>query len=144
MSVAVHSLVAADQIYQDIQSGKFILSGTFHSIRVPELPCTLPYQLNVYTALSGVTSKTKLEYRIVYSHAPEKVQSFDIEIAPPAQGTFTDFHVGLSPVTLLDSGKMELQLCDAYNQVLGNTYFIIESGSIQPAQGLKKILSDSI
>ncbi|AXG71102.1 hypothetical protein KORDIASMS9_03357 [Kordia sp. SMS9] len=65
MKYTVEALLLADNIYQDVSSRKFILSGLFHQINVPTLPFMLTSSFGIFVSISGFEGEIQLKLTII-------------------------------------------------------------------------------
>ena len=61
----ITSLTLADNIYQDHRTGKYILSGVYHQIDVPEIPYRLPFLLRAYCAFERPKNDCNIEFILI-------------------------------------------------------------------------------
>lgn len=61
----ITSLTLADNIYQDHRTGKYILSGVYHQIDVPEIPSRLPFSLRAYCAFERPNKDSSIEFIVI-------------------------------------------------------------------------------
>ena len=60
MSPRLQALLLADAVYQDLDSGKHVIAGTFARLFVPRFPGVLGHPVTAYCALTGVVDSVEL------------------------------------------------------------------------------------
>ena len=60
----LRSFVLAEAVYQEAQTGKKIIAGTFHNVISPKFPVVLPSAM-VYMALTGAHGTPNFQIRLV-------------------------------------------------------------------------------
>src|SRR4051794_11462667 len=61
----LQALLLADSIYQDRDSGKYVIAGTFHTVNVRGFPSMLGRSVGAFIALTGGTAEAELELSLV-------------------------------------------------------------------------------
>lgn len=70
----VQAILLADHVYQDRETGKYVVAGTFNQLRGQEFPCELVAPVQVFCALTSVSAPIAVSLRFV-SSADEVVMS---------------------------------------------------------------------
>ena len=65
MKYTIEALLLSDNIYQDVSTGKFILSGLFHQINVPTLPFMHTNPFGIFVSISGFEGSIQLNLKII-------------------------------------------------------------------------------
>ena len=63
----VQAVVLADHVYQDRETGKYVVAGTFNQLRGHEFPCELTTPVHLFCVLTSVSAPTAVSMRFVSS-----------------------------------------------------------------------------
>lgn len=128
MSPTLQALLVADHIYQDNGSGKYVIAGTFHQIKVPAFPTTLSRTVGVFVCVSGVEGDVDVGLEFLDSERGEvliRSSSFGFHCEDPALPV--EFAVEIPPLPLPRPGHYAMRLA-ANGIVLGEAPVIVERG----------------
>ena len=107
----VNALLLTDQLFQDIGSKKFVLSGVFHQINVPELPFVLQKTLGVFASVYGLKGKSVIQLRILDDiENMVLIETTEMEITSEEENDSLDFGIEFPPFEIFHSGYHYLEL----------------------------------
>ncbi len=110
MAAQLHAQLLADHVYRDADSGKFVLAGTFHHVRVAAFPSSLSAPPSVFVGISGVDRdvEVKLEFRT--SSGDVLLASHDLSVCCEDPTIPIEFALELPPLPLPGPGRFALAL----------------------------------
>lgn len=111
MSIKVNALLLADSIYQDISSGKFILSGIFYQVNVPNTPFIRQNSMGVFVSL--LTSKSDFHVQLKIINPDQKtvlIETNELNLINHDEETPILFGIEFPPFTIYNLGKHTLCL----------------------------------
>jgi hypothetical protein len=107
----LQALVAADHVYRDEGTGKYVIAGTFHQVNLEAFPATLGRTVGLFVALRGVDGEADVQFELV---GPESVEplmrSHDMRVACSDPDRTVEFAVELPPLPLPAPGRYALRL----------------------------------
>jgi hypothetical protein len=106
----VRAILLADQVYQDQQTGKFVIAGTFDQIFVPEFPGTHA-STSLYINLGDFHGTHQLIVRLVrLEDGFEMGNSGGVEIQQDDRARHAEFHVRLPPMEFDRAGPYAIEV----------------------------------
>lgn len=106
MSYQIEALLLADNIYQDVSSKKFILSGIFHQINTATLPFKLANSFGIFISVSNLTDLAKISIQIVDPTTNQSLAGIDaIEINGSNVNIPVTFGIEVPPFEIHNAGK---------------------------------------
>ncbi len=119
------SLVAAvlcDQAFQDVQTRKWVLAGTWNRLFAQKVPAHHP-NLSIYFALSGAAGTYRTELQLVHLGMEEKVIiSIPGEVTAPDRLLGLEFCFNIQGVVLPEYGKYAFRLIMAGQHITDRTF----------------------
>lgn len=110
-NLCVQALVLADMIYQDRDSGKYVLAGTFHQLNVPSLPCTFSRTIGLFISLLSVQGHTKIDVEFVDEHSDDVLmRTQSLEVVGHDQEAVVDFALEVPYLPLPHEGRYLFRL----------------------------------
>jgi hypothetical protein len=61
----LQAVVLADRVYQDRETGKHVVAGTFNEVTAHEFPCEYAVPVQLYCVLTGVSEPLSIAMRFV-------------------------------------------------------------------------------
>jgi hypothetical protein len=61
----VQAVVMADHVYQDRDTGKYVVAGTFHQLRASAFPCELTTPIHAFCVLTSVAAPIAVSMQLV-------------------------------------------------------------------------------
>ena len=111
MSYQIEALLMADNIYQDVSSKKFILSGLFHQINTSELPFILSCSFGIFISVSGLIGLSAIKFEIIDLTTNTSLASMSsIEINSPDATIPVCFGIEVPPFEIYNAGRHEVNL----------------------------------
>lgn len=107
----VNSLLLADRVYRDRESGKWVIAGVFSGLTAPSLPTRLD-EINVFFQLTNAPKSFDLHLRVEHAESGELM----FDYGGPMNTTRADplklieHHVRLMGVVFRSAGKYWIQL----------------------------------
>ena len=106
----VRAILLADQVYQDTQTGKFVIAGTFDQIFVPEFPGTHA-STSLYVNLSDFHGTHEMLVRLVrLEDGMEMGSSGVMEIEQEVRARHAEFNVRLPPMEFDRAGPYSIEV----------------------------------
>jgi hypothetical protein len=106
----VRAILLADQVYQDVQSGKFIIAGTFDQIHLHELPGAHG-SASLYVNLADFHGTHRLQVRLVrLEDGLEVCRSNEMPIEQADRARHAEFSVPLPPLEFERAGPYAIEL----------------------------------
>jgi len=107
----VNSLLIADRVYRDVDSGKWVIAGVFNRLKTPALPARLD-QLNVFFQLTNATRSFDLWLRIEHAESGEVMFEMGglMQVSPADPLRVIEHLVRLQDVLFRREGKYWIQL----------------------------------
>jgi len=106
----VRAILLADQVYQDQQTGKFVVAGTFDQIFVPEFPGTHG-STSLYINLGDFHGSHELGVRLIrLEDGFEMGNSGSLEIQQDDRARHAEFHVRLPPMEFDRAGPYSIEV----------------------------------
>ncbi|KAB8141287.1 hypothetical protein F8S13_19520 [Chloroflexia bacterium SDU3-3] len=120
-AVQLHALLLADHIYQDRESGKYVISGTFHQLNVAAFPATFPRTIGLFVSMSGLAGSTDIGISLVdVTTGDTLVSTQPLGIRCDSPDAVVSFGVELPPLLLPHAGCYHVQLA-VNGSVIGHT-----------------------
>lgn len=117
----LQALLAADHIYRDQDSGKYVVAGVFHQLNVAEFPTNFPRTIGIFVSIYGLTGKTDIDLEFIDSTNGEVLMSTDaMEIFCEDTNSPVEFAVEVPPLPLPHAGQYLFRLV-ADGTTLGST-----------------------
>ena len=107
----VNSLLIADRVYRDVDSGKWVIAGVFNRLKTPALPARLD-QLNVFFQLTNATRSFDLWLRSEHAESGEVMFEMGglMQVSPADPLRVIEHLVRLQDVLFRREGKYWIQL----------------------------------
>jgi len=106
----VRAILLADEVYQDLHTGKFIIAGTFDQIFVPEFPGTHA-STSLYINLGDFHGSHELAVRLVrLEDGFEMGRSGVIQIQQEDRARHEEFKVQLPPMEFERAGPYAIEV----------------------------------
>jgi hypothetical protein len=104
--INLQAILLADHIYQDKDTGKYVIAGTFHQLNVPSFPATLGKIVNVFISLTGLTGKAAINLEFVDASSGKQLMHMSsLEISCDSPDVSVDFAVEVPPLPLPNAGR---------------------------------------
>ncbi|HLW32765.1 MAG TPA: hypothetical protein VKX40_10925 [Aequorivita sp.] len=111
MECQIEALLLADNIYQDVSSKKFVLSGLFHQINTSELPFILSCSFGVFISVSGLIGLSTIKLEIIDITTKMCLASISsIEINSPDASIPVSFGIEVPPFEIYNAGRHIINL----------------------------------
>jgi hypothetical protein len=109
--IRLNALLLADQIYQDKDSGKYVVAGIFHQINVPGFPATLEKSVGLFVSLTGVSNDANVELTFVDpADGTVLMRNRSLRLTWDDADTPVQFALEIPPLPLPHPGQYRLQL----------------------------------
>jgi hypothetical protein len=109
--IRLNALLLADQIYQDRESGKYVVAGIFHQINVPGFPTTLERSVGLFVSLTGVSNDANVELTFVDpADGTVLMRNRSLRVTWDDAETPVEFALEIPPLPLPHPGRYRLQL----------------------------------
>jgi hypothetical protein len=123
------SLLAAvlcDQAYQDIQTRKWVLAGTWNRLFAHQLPAHHPH-LSIYFALGGAVGTYRTELQLLYLGIEEKViASIPGEVTAQDRLQGVEMCFNIQWVAFAEFGKYAFRLIMAGAHITDRTFDVLQ------------------
>jgi len=106
---SVNSLILADHVYRDGESGKWVIAGTFNNIFTNTLPIQYPL-MDVFFQITNVHQPVDLHLRIEQADSGRVVLDVGGPISSPSKLDVVEKKVSLMGFPLEQAGKYWVQL----------------------------------
>ncbi|MHC4939046.1 MAG: DUF6941 family protein [Planctomycetota bacterium] len=106
----VRAILLADEVYQDLQTGKFVIAGTFDQIVVPEFPGEHPSSA-LYVNLGDFHGSHELSVRLIrLDDGFEVGRSPVLQIEQDDRDRHEEFRLPLPPMQFDTEGPYALEV----------------------------------
>lgn len=107
----MQALLLADHIYRDVDTGKYVIAGTFHHLGVSAIPTAFGRSIGVFISLRGIEGKVQI--RLEWQNADQQevlMNTPSFEIACENPNLPVEFAIEVPPLPLPYSGHYLFRL----------------------------------
>ena len=122
-ALKLQALLLADFVYQDRDSGKYVIAGTFHAVNVAAFPATLGRSVGAFVVLTGRREGAEVALSLVEAQTGAVLLRSPPLTLPAVEGDAPlEFAVELPPLPLPRPGGYLVRLT-ADGAILGDAPF---------------------
>ncbi|MCH7547024.1 MAG: hypothetical protein IID30_11555 [Planctomycetes bacterium] len=123
------SLLIADQIYQDCETGNHVIAGTFNTLYTPKVPFRYPH-ISVFFQVTNISSPVDLRIRLEHAEEGETIFEAGGPISANSPLHVHSQKMALKNVQFKYEGKYWFQLLSSEEiLILAPLYIIIKPAS---------------
>jgi hypothetical protein len=106
----LQAFLVADAVYQDRETGKHVIAGTFARLIVPSVPGELGRGIATYCALTGVAGSVQVTLQFETAHGDVLLRSSGLTLTCTNPGLLVEFAIAVPALPLPDAGSFQLVL----------------------------------
>jgi hypothetical protein len=110
MTPRLQALLVADAVYQDRETGKHVIAGTFARLFVPTLPGELGRGIAAYCALVGISRSTQVTMQFETVGGDVLIRSSPLTLTCTNPDLLVEFAIPIPALPLPHPGTFQLVL----------------------------------